>query len=394
MLIQNFFYDTATFVPVYKPNFDSLSYMIDYLSTLYGRYPFYKEKYGVCYTTLQGGMEHQTMTTIGVTQTPLIAHELGHQWFGDCVTYQTWPHVWLSEGFATYTEQIYVAKFWGAAAAFNYRKAQYNNVMTLPGGRVYVDDTTSPTTIFDQRLVYYKAAGVLHMLRFQAPQDSLFFTIYKNYQQQYAFGNATTEDLKAVAESVYGQNLDTFFNQWIYEQGYPTYSAKWNQVGNTVYVQLNQTTSVPTSVAVFFMPLQLELKGPSIDTTIKALNNQATQLYTFTLPGSIDSVFIDPNNWVIHRTGTIKFDSTLSISGAGLHNAEVFPNPSKDYWQIGQLPQGVTVTLMDMDGHAIWTGISNNTPLKVPGKNLPPGNYLLKLDLDDADTSTIKLVHW
>ncbi len=394
MLIQNFFYDTATFVPQYKPNFDSLSYMIDYLSTLYGRYPFYKEKYGVCYTTLPGGMEHQTMTTIGVTNTPLIAHELAHQWFGDCVTYKTWPHVWLSEGFATYTEQLFVSKFWGARAAFNYRKIQYNNVMSLPFGRVYVDDTTSPNTIFSQRLVYYKAAGVLHMLRFLAPQDSLFFTICKTYQQQFAFGNATTDDLKAIAVSVYGQNLDTFFNQWIFEQGYPTYSAKWDQVGNTVNVQLNQTTSMPSSVPVFFMPVELRLKGTTIDTTVKVFNNQASQLYSFNIAGTIDSVFIDPNNWIIHKTGTIKYDTTVGISSPDIRNVRVYPNPSKNSWQLDQLQPGTIVTLLDMNGHTLWNGISGADTLNIPGKGLPPGNYLLKLEMYGNDISTIKLIHW
>lgn len=313
MLIQNFFYDIDefTFQPKYKSNFDSLAYMIDYFSTLYGRYPFYKEKYGVCYTTLGGGMEHQTMTTIGVAQTPIIAHELGHQWFGDCVTYKTWPDVWLSEGFATYIEQLYVAKFWGATAAFNYREKQYNNVMSQPGGRVYVDDTTSVYIIFDQRLVYHKAPGVLHMLRFLAPKDSLFFTVCKTYQQKYAFSNAATEDLKDVAESVYDLNLDTFFNQWIYGQGFPTYSAKWDQLGSIVNVKLEQTTSMPASVAVFFMPIELRLKGTNIDTTIQVFNNKATQLYSFSIPAQIDSIFIDPNNWIIHKTGDIQYDKNL-----------------------------------------------------------------------------------
>ncbi|MBC7554052.1 MAG: hypothetical protein H7257_08735, partial [Taibaiella sp.] len=108
VLIHNFFLDTATFNPAYKAGFDSLGQFIDYFSSLFGRYPFWREKYGVCYTSLPGGMEHQTMTTIGVPNTYVIAHELAHQWFGDNVTYKTWGDVWLSEGFATFAEQLFL----------------------------------------------------------------------------------------------------------------------------------------------------------------------------------------------------------------------------------------------------------------------------------------------
>jgi aminopeptidase N len=394
MLIENFFYDTTTFVPAHKINFDSLSYMVDYLSTLYGRYPFWKEKYGVCYSTLGGGMEHQTMTTLGFYQTPLIAHELGHQWFGDHVTYKTWPHVWVSEGFATYTEQLYVAKFWGSVAAFNYRTAQYQNVMSIPGGRVYIDDTTSPYTLFDDRLVYNKGAGVVHMLRFLAPQDSLFFTVLKTYQQQYGFGNANTDDLKAIAASVYGQNLDTFFNQWIYEEGFPTYSAAWKQTGNRVYVQLSQTTSVPASVPVFFMPVELQFHSPQGDTTIKVFNNQASQLYSFTSSKTYNGMSVDSNNWIIHGIGNIVYDTTVHIRASALENIKVYPNPSKDHWNIDKLPEGTEMSVADMNGHVVWTGRATKTSAIIPGKQLPSGNYILQLKTINGDTLSIALVHW
>lgn len=395
MLIQNYFYDSATFMPAYKNNFDSTGLMVDYFSTLYGRYPFYKEKYGHCFTTLDGGMEHQTMTTIGVTTTPLIAHELGHQWFGDHVTYKSWGHVWLSEGFATYTEQLYVGHFWGSAAAASYRKNQYNNIMSQLGGSVYVKDTTTIATLFDGRLVYYKGAGVVHMLRYLAPTDSLFFEVLKQYQQQYAFGLATTEDLKNIAATLYGQNLDTFFNQWVYEEGYPTYAAKWNQKGDQKYIQVTQTTSRPASVPVFFMPLEIRLKSNSgADTTIRIMNNQATQLYNVSWPNTIDSVFIDPNNAIIKRTGAIKYDATLKIGMVKWNNIQVTPNPAKAFWQASNLPEAATLSLMDMDGRSLWKGKSINNTCQVPAGSLAPGAYILRVEGTNGESATMSVVHW
>lgn len=395
-LLQNFFYDTATFVPQYKSRFDSLSLMIDYLSTLYGRYPFWKEKYGVCYTLLAGGMEHQTMTTIGTTLTPLIAHELGHQWFGDHVTYRTWPHVWLSEGFATYTEQLFVNKFYGNTAMYNYRKGQYNTVMTSVTGRVYVDDTTSVNSLFDQRLVYYKGAGVVHMLRFQAPSDSIFFALLQTYQQQFANGFATTEDLKALAAAMYGTNLDSFFNQWIYEKGYPTYAATWNQAGNTIYLKLVQTTSMPLSVATFDLPLEIKFKSGSVDTTVRVYNDQATQYYSFTWNNPVDSVFIDPNLWIIHKNGIIRRDTTLPIPihVSAPNKLIVVPNPTNDYWMISNLQEGAQLDLYSVSGNNLWSRKSTGNTIKVPGMNLKPGNYLLRVKQQGFDDITLQLVHW
>jgi len=394
MLIQQYFYDTASFVPAYKKNFDSTGMMVDYFSTLYGRYPFYKEKYGHCFTDLGGGMEHQTMTTMGEVQTVLIAHELCHQWFGDCVTYASWKDIWLSEGFASYNEQLYLEHFWSPAAANGYRTVRYNYIMSFPDGSVYLDDTTSVSRIFDTRLTYYKGAAVAHMLRYMAPDDTLFFKGLRIYQQKYAFKTATTDSLKNIMEAVYGANLDTFFSQWVYGQGYPTYNAKWNQVGNMVYVQLTQTTSMPASVSCFSTPLEIQLKSASGDTVVKVYNDKNTQLYSFSWDRSMSGLSIDPDNWILNKAGIPHHDPSLDVPTVNkLDKIKVYPNPSKDSWQVLGLPAGIQLSLSDMNGRVVWRGASNNNITTIPGKNLAAGTYFLKLE-NAAAGSAIKLVHW
>jgi len=394
MLIQNFFYDTATFNPLYKANFDSLGLIIDYYCTLYGRYPFWQEKYGVCYTTLPGGMEHQTMTTIGVPNTYIIAHELCHQWFGDHVTYATWGDVWLSEGFATFSEQIFLNHFWGSAAALAHRQTYLTEALGDPCGEVYVTDTSSATTLFYQPTVYAKGQGVVTMLRYLAPTDSMFFQVLQNYQATYGFSNASTADLKAIAESVYGFNLDTFFNQWIYGKGYPVYKVSWNQVGSTIYVQLIQTTSCP-STPLFSTPLELELSSGATDTIIKVYNNADTTLYTFTWTPDMTALYFNPDIWTICRQlGGIVHDVTLGTGNVLPYQIKVLPNPSENYWEIYALPKGTALALTDMNGHIIWQGTSTNVNTTIiPATHLAPGDYLLKLS-NGNDSQSIKLVHW
>jgi len=391
MLVQNYIYsDTAAFTQ-YKPGMDATADMVSYFSSLFGRYPFWKEKYGHCFSTLSGGMEHQTMTTIGVTAPALIAHELGHQWFGNHVTYERWGDVWLSEGFATYCEQLFLEHFHGnAQEVINYRTSQYNNVMSQAGGRVFVDDTTTSNTLFNARLVYDKGAAVVHMLRYLAPQDSLFFNMLKTYQQQHSYGLAATADLKQIAEQVYGTDLDTFFNQWIYGEGYPTWTAKWAQANNTVFLQLNQTTSKPASVALFATPLSIRLSSAQGDTIVKVYNDQATQLYQFAWSKTMSGMSIDPNNDILNKTGSITNDPKLGLENVPGTGIAILPNPTATEWLVTGIRPGIVWTLTDMVGRTIYTATAQSDRLLIPAAQLPAGMYLLRLPAYDAPVRLLR----
>jgi aminopeptidase N len=387
MLIQNFFYDSTNFSTLYGANFDSVAFMVDYFSDLFGRYPFWKEKYGHCFTTLGGGMEHQTMTTIGVTDTRTIAHELCHQWFGDNVTYNQWEDVWMSEGFATYAEQLFIEHWWGTPAMKAYRTTQYNNVMSQVGGRVIVDDSTSILALFDPRLVYRKGAAVAHMLRYMAPQDSLFFVGLREFQSQHQYGMATTTDLKNIMAATYGMNLDTFFNQWVYGEGYPRYNnVEWSQAGPEVVVRFNQTTSKPVSIPLFYTPLEIKLKSPFGDTIVRVYNNQANEEYHFNFYNWMNGIEIDPNNHILDKVvGTI-----VNVAEVANKKYSIAPNPTKDQWLLKDMEPGVELSLTDVSGRAIWTGTSQKGNTIIPAQQLSAGTYILKIG--DINKGTIQLV--
>lgn len=392
-LVQNFFMDTATFNPAYKANFDSVALMIDYFSTLVGRYPFWKEKYGMCFTTLSGGMEHQTMTTIGVTNTTTIAHELMHQWFGDHVTYKSWRHMWLSEGFATYGENLYLQHFWSEQAATELRKGFISQVVSQPCGMTYVNDTTTSDSLFT-RNQYPKAAMIINTLRYMAPNDDAFFNTLKEYQSTYSFGNATTEDFKTIAETFFGFSLDTFFNQWIYGRGYPTYRATWNQVGSTVYVKLMQSQTCPSYTNHFSTPVEVHLRAGTVDTFIKVYNSIDTQVFSFDWSSTVTNVYLNTNARTMLRTlGTITKDASLGMGSIEKHNIKIQPNPAGEYWEIKDLPEDTGLALMDVEGRVIWMGTGGKAATRIPGEKLPAGNYLLKL-ANTSGTEHVKLVHW
>ncbi len=396
MLIQNFFLDTATFYPAYKSNFDSLDQIINYYGSLFGRYPFWQEKYGVCYTTLPGGMEHQTMTTIGVPNTYIIAHELCHQWFGDHVSYADWGDVWLSEGFATFSEQMFLTHFWGATAGLAHRKTYLTQALGVTCGELYVTDTSGSNTLFDLNTVYAKGQGVVTMLRYLAPSDSLFFQGLRNYQSAFGLGNAKTADLKAAMEHVYGFSLDTFFHEWVYGKGYPEYRVTWDQYGSTVIVKLVQARSCPTYDTTFSTPLELQLHSTTADTVVKIYNNADTQIYTFNWAPTMATVYLNPDAWTICKLlATVRQDTTLrylSVAPLTINNVKVFPNPSKDTWQVQNLSPNINLAIVDASGKVLWQGRSSNSTTIIPGGNLAAGFYFLMIGTDKANI--IKLEHW
>ena len=390
MLFQNYVYSNPSTLPYWKSQIDSVGGMIQYFSQLFGRYPFWQEKYGHCMAPLGGGMEHQTMTTQGTFSTTLSAHELGHQWFGDHVTCGSWKDIWLNEGFASYLEYIYVDHFRGAPQAYNYMLDKHNSVLQKPDGSVYVDDTTDANRIFSSRLTYNKGGAIVHSLRFVFNNDSLFFQMLRTYQNQFGGKTATTPDLKMVAQQALGQNLDTFFDQWIYQQGYPIYDAQWNQVGNVVIVKLDQTTS-HSSVNLFHTPIELRLSSLTGDTVVRVYNNAAPQIFYFTWDKTMTGMSIDPNNWLLNDVGSIVNDnSLLSTKELSKSNFKVFPNPAHDAWSVTGLNTNSSLQLTDMNGRLIWEGKANNTAT-VPANNLSRGVYLLKIS-NNFSATTLKLV--
>lgn len=392
VLVQNFFMDTTSFNPAHKIKFDSVRYMIDYFSTVFGRYPFWQEKFGMCFTTLTGGMEHQNMVTIGVTDVETIAHELTHQWFGDHVTYKSWRDMWLSEGFASYSEHLYREHFHGPGPAKLKRQQHLASATAQGCGRTYLTDTTTSDSLFTVNQ-YYKASIILHTLRYMAPDDTVFFKTLRTYQTTYGFGNASTSDFKAVAESVYGVNLDTFFNQWIYGRGYPTYRTTWNQVGTTVLVKLMQSQSCPSYTNHFSTPVQIQLKAGSLDTFIKVYNNVDTQTFVFEWAPTMTNVVLNPDAWVVMRSFSVTKDPSLVGVGVIEHNnIRIHPNPTENEWQVDPLPEETDLALMDMTGKVIWEGRTGKGAITIPGGHLPTGTYLLRLS--GAMNEHVKLVRW
>ena len=118
--------------------------MIGLFEEKYGACPFFDEKYGHAEFGWGGGMEHQTLSSMGGWSDWLIAHELAHQWWGDMITCADFHHIWLNEGFARYGEALWAEYDEGIDAYHTY----WANHAYYGGGTVIVENTTTGVTFF------------------------------------------------------------------------------------------------------------------------------------------------------------------------------------------------------------------------------------------------------
>ena len=320
LLMQTFCYPED--LSLFKSNTPMVLSALQYFSKAFGPYPFIKEKYGQVQFGWGGGEEHQTSTFIVRPDESLMAHELGHHWFGDKITCASWQDIWLNEGFATHLASIYMENKY-PLTVIDTRKKEIENITSIPNGSVFVTDTTNVSRIFDSRLTYTKGSHLLYMLRWILG-DSVFFKGLRSYFNDplISFGFARTTDFQRNMEKASGLDLSYFFNDWLYGQGYPSYHIEWTPLGNDyVKIKIDQTTSDP-SVKFFALPIALQFKNSSQQKTIVIDNKKNGEVFIKNIGFIADTVIIDPEYWLITKNNTSE-----QVVANSKNIIQVFPTP-------------------------------------------------------------------
>ncbi|WP_264565942.1 M1 family aminopeptidase [Flavobacterium sp. N3904] len=383
--IINYIYPET--LPSAQTLLDQTPLILNLYESLFEIYPFHAEKYGHAQFGWGGGMEHTTVSFMVSFGRGLIAHEMAHQWFGDKITCGSWKDIWLNEGFATYVAALVIENFDGQAAFVTEKNKMINSITSQTNGAVYLSDAdlTDTNRIFSTRLTYNKGAMVLNMLRFKMG-DALFFQGLKNYLKDanLAYKYAKTPDLQSHLEAVYGSSLTEFFNDWIYNQGYPIYTiTAQNLSGGQAKFTINQTQS-DASVSFFEMPVPIRVFGTGGQQLDLVLNNTANgESFIENVPFTISSITFDPNKNIISKGNT----ATLGNENFELTTAQISLNQLNDILALN-LSSGITIkktVFYNVAGQKIK---STNSVTSWDISTWPSGVYFMNVQ---TDSGTMKL---
>lgn len=359
--------------------------IIEFFTEIYGPYPFLNEKYGMTQLGYYGAIENQTNTIINnmsIDWLHISTHELSHMWFADMITCDTWHHGWINEGFATYSEALFVERFYNAY--HNYVK----NFEYYDEGTIYMEDVSNPYTVF-RAIIYNKGAYVLHMLR-HVVGDELFFDIIYEYanDESFKYSLATTEDFQLVCEDISGENLDYFFEQWIYDERYPMYyyNFEYNESNGDLGIVINQNQGIAGWREVFTMPLDIGIEfADGTDTIVNVTNDQKFSYYSFSFEKEVENVIIDPNDWVLKN---VVFDPEIIVNTkeSELPHYSIYPNPSSGSFIVqfdeSQHENEYTIDILNISGQYI-SGYDlevSSTSVKIEG--LDSGIYFLRISMN------------
>jgi len=294
--------------------------MIETYSRLTG-VPYPWSKYAqATVTDFIGGMENVSATTL-VDWLPdrrayldrpwylesLIPHELAHQWFGDLVTAENWANYWLNEGMAEFMPGQYWGVQRGAHAEQDYYLSEYRLYLAADARR------RMPLATYNSNNVYPKGALVLEMLKAQLGPERFWASI-RRYLTRYAYGTATTDDLRQAVLDATGQNLGWFWSQWMYSAGYPefTVTSAYDSAARALTLSVKQT-QVDTAAAdtsglrfttplVFRAPLAVRVGTANGDVVRRVTIDRREQtIRVDSLPGPPTMVAFDDENAVVKR---------------------------------------------------------------------------------------------
>jgi len=284
--------------------------IVQLFSTLVGPFPYEKLAH-LQSSTRFGGMENASnifyddaLFRRNAMTDDLIAHETAHQWFGDAVTERDWPHLWLSEGFATY-----FAALWDRAAhgdsTFHarmreIRRTVLDDTISVPK-RPVIDTIETNFLALLNRNSYEKGAFVLHMLKTQVGERA-FFDALRAYYAAHRGATAVTDDLRTAMEAASKQHLAWFFDQWLRRPGYPEVTATWSYDATRREVVIDLTQGLrgaaPTFGA-FRFPLTIAVADSNgtarRDTLTMPAAVGATQQIHMALATAPASIVLDPD---------------------------------------------------------------------------------------------------
>lgn len=311
------YYQEKAYAPYAKALFGNTPEMLTFYSNILGvDYPWVKYSQIVVRDYVSGAMENTTATLHGemVQKTDrelldddhqaetVIAHELFHQWFGDYATCESWSNLTLNESFADYSEYLWLEHKYGKDAADAHNWSSLNNYLGFIG---YAGDRDlvrfhyrDKEDMFDA-VSYQKGGRILNMLRNYVGDDA-FFKSLNLYLKTNAYKATESHQLRLAFEEVTGKDMNWFWNQWYFGQGYPEldFAYEYNDAAKTVKVTVQQKQK---GDKVFTLPFAIDIYAGGAKTRHKVTLSEKTDSFTFAYTTKPDFVNVDADKVLLAK---------------------------------------------------------------------------------------------
>ncbi|MFN8191415.1 MAG: M1 family metallopeptidase [Nocardioidaceae bacterium] len=204
--------------------------VVDFYTRKFGFYPFVNAGGTLVNASFGFSLENQTRPNYskvfftGGPDHEVVAHELAHMWWGDSVSVNRWRDIWLNEGFATWSSWFYLVNEPGTDMTVNDMfRSYYNSLKSYDEFWQVSISNPGPRRVFDWA-VYARGAMALQALR-NVMGTEAHNQLLREWASQHRNGDATVEEFEALAESISGLDLTTFFAEWLDQTDRPLPSA-------------------------------------------------------------------------------------------------------------------------------------------------------------------------
>jgi aminopeptidase N len=281
-------------------------------------------------TTMTDNAVHDKRASLDISSDEIVSHELAHQWFGDLLTCRHWGEIWLNESFAVFFEGLWKEHDKGKDEFLYEMYANQQGYFRAwdEGSRrpIVTSRYYDPDALFDA-YAYPRGGAVLNMLRFVLGED-LFWKAINHYVHKNEWRNVETSDLKAAIEEATGQNLDWFFDEWVYRMGHPQFEIASKYDGaKSLKLTVKQTQKPDdkrpwfTSPEFFMMPVDIAITTSGGERIHRVWIDKAEKEFTFDVDSKPLIVNFDRGNYLIKQVKFERSDDELAYQL--LHDTDV-----------------------------------------------------------------------
>ena len=387
VVIKDYIYNIEGCYEYYKNSLNKTGDLLILFSELFGDYPFYKEKYGHVMAPIGGGMEHQTISTMSTFTYTLIAHELGHQWFGNLVTCKTWQDIFINEAFASYCEYIALEHTDKSAAKKELIFAQ-NEAKEDSSSIFLSNENPNEKEIFNYNISYKKGEAVLHMIRKYIDNDDLFYEIIRKFLTEFKYKTASIEDFKTILNENTQIDFTNFFNSWIYSGGYPKYTLSSTSTQNQINILLKQESSLNNNT-LFNHKLHYYINDINDNNKQSIIIDEKEKHLILNKSETISKIFIDPFSDILaNYTNNSDFINNIFSIKTNNINIVQFQNEILIKSNSNKL---LFYSLYNLQGKLIY---KNNfiKQERLKYNLFKPGIYILKIEENKKNIKTKKII--